>query len=42
MTPTFFEDCEPNSWFVFDEPDLREPDHELEDHEIDPDRHEPE
>jgi len=41
MTPTFFEDCEPNSWFFF-EPDLREPDHELDDNEAEPDRHEPE
>ena len=42
MTPIFFEDCEPNSWFGLDE-DFREPDHELEaDQTQDPDRHEPE
>ena len=40
MTPIFFEDSEPDSWFFFDQ-DFREPDHELEDHETDPDRHEP-
>ena len=41
MTPIFFEDCEPNSYFV--DVDFWEPDHEPEaDQPQDPDRHEPE
>ena len=39
MTPIFFEDCEPNSYFV--DMDFREPDHALEEETTDPDRHEP-
>jgi hypothetical protein len=43
MTPIFFEDCEPYSYLVIDDWDLREPDHEPESDQLqDPDRHEPE
>jgi len=41
MTPTFFEDSEPDSWFFF-EPGFREPDHEPESDQLQNlDRHEP-